>query len=219
VGDLQQPRGGPMLTGHASHQLGLDADIWLTPMPDRTLTRRERETMSATLMTRSKYKINETRWTEAHSKLIKRAASYKEVERIFVHPPIKKAICDWAGNKGSWLAKIRPLYGHNYHFHIRMACPPGSPRCKPQGKPKPVDGTGCGQELADWYARDKARIEARKRAKKKPKPKTEVASKNKHKTVNGIPIPRPKPGPSKPAKPKKNLAWLPKECRALVQIQ
>ena len=26
VGDLSQPRGGPMLTGHASHQIGLDAD-------------------------------------------------------------------------------------------------------------------------------------------------------------------------------------------------
>ncbi len=34
VGDMSQPRGGPMLTGHASHQIGLDADIWLTPMPD-----------------------------------------------------------------------------------------------------------------------------------------------------------------------------------------
>ena len=33
VGDMSQPRGGPMLTGHASHQVGLDADIWLTPMP------------------------------------------------------------------------------------------------------------------------------------------------------------------------------------------
>ena len=27
VGDLSQPRGGPMLTGHRSHQIGLDADI------------------------------------------------------------------------------------------------------------------------------------------------------------------------------------------------
>ena len=40
LGDISQPRGGPMLTGHASHQIGLDADIWLTPMPDRRLTRR-----------------------------------------------------------------------------------------------------------------------------------------------------------------------------------
>ncbi len=34
-------------TGHASHQIGLDADVWLTPMPDRTLTRSEREEISA----------------------------------------------------------------------------------------------------------------------------------------------------------------------------
>src|SRR6516165_2279694 len=32
VGDISQPRGGPMITGHDSHQVGLDADIWLTPM-------------------------------------------------------------------------------------------------------------------------------------------------------------------------------------------
>ncbi len=41
VGDMSQPRGGPMLTGHASHQVGLDADVWLTPMPNRQLTRLE----------------------------------------------------------------------------------------------------------------------------------------------------------------------------------
>src|SRR6202051_1341212 len=41
VGDMSQPRGGPMLTGHASHQVGLDADIWLTPMPNRKLSRNE----------------------------------------------------------------------------------------------------------------------------------------------------------------------------------
>ena len=39
VGDMSQPRGGPMLTGHASHHVGLDADIWLTPMPGRQLSR------------------------------------------------------------------------------------------------------------------------------------------------------------------------------------
>ena len=53
VGDMSQPRGGPMFTGHASHQVGLDADIWLTPMPDRQLSRNEREEMSAVMMVRS----------------------------------------------------------------------------------------------------------------------------------------------------------------------
>ena len=53
VGDMSQPRGGPMLTGHASHQVGLDADIWLTPMPNRQLSRNEREEMSAVMMVRN----------------------------------------------------------------------------------------------------------------------------------------------------------------------
>src|SRR6202012_4124099 len=52
VGDIGQPRGGPALSGHASHQIGLDADIWLTPMPDHRLSLRDREEMSATMMVR-----------------------------------------------------------------------------------------------------------------------------------------------------------------------
>src|ERR1700754_3283959 len=53
VGDMSQPRGGPMFTGHASHQVGLDADIWLTPMPTRQLSRNEREEMSAVMPVRN----------------------------------------------------------------------------------------------------------------------------------------------------------------------
>jgi len=50
VGDMSQPRGGPMVSGHSSHQIGLDVDIWLTPMPDRVLTPEERENMTAVSM-------------------------------------------------------------------------------------------------------------------------------------------------------------------------
>src|ERR1700730_7373949 len=50
VGDIAQPRGGPMLGGHASHAIGLDADVWLTPMPKRELTRQEREEMMASMV-------------------------------------------------------------------------------------------------------------------------------------------------------------------------
>ena len=32
VGDISQPRGGPMINGHSSHQIGPDADIWFTPI-------------------------------------------------------------------------------------------------------------------------------------------------------------------------------------------
>src|SRR6188768_3045379 len=33
IGDLGQPRGGPAPSGHASHQVGLDADIWFERQP------------------------------------------------------------------------------------------------------------------------------------------------------------------------------------------
>ena len=150
VGDLSQPRGGPMLTGHASHQIGLDADIWLTQMPSRILTDKEREDLQARSVILDRTHVNPKIWTEEHAKLIKRAASYSEVARIFVHPPIKKALCDWAKGDRSWLAKVRPYYGHTYHFHIRMKCPAGDPGCTNQPSPGPTDGTGCGDELSYW---------------------------------------------------------------------
>ncbi len=150
IGDIAQPRGGPMLNGHASHQLGLDADIWFTPMPDHTLTTAERESMVPREMVKDRHTLDTSAWTEAQARLIKRAASYPQVARIFVNPPIKAQLCKWATGDRSWLAKVRPWYGHTYHFHVRIVCPKGSPSCKNQGPPAPKDGTGCGKELAYW---------------------------------------------------------------------
>jgi len=191
VGDLAQPRGGPMLSGHASHQIGLDADVWLTPMPNRTLTKREREDISARLVVKDRQTMDSSVWTEAHAKLIKRAASYPEVARIFVHPPIKAELCKWAkGSDKSWLAKVRPYYGHNYHFHIRINCPKGMANCKNQAPAAPKDGTGCGEELTYWMGNVPW-------AKKKPDPNAK---------------------PPKPAPPL-TLAALPAECRAVVTAE
>jgi penicillin-insensitive murein endopeptidase len=151
VGDVSQPRGGPMLTGHASHQIGLDADIWLTPMPDHTLSAEERETMMATNVVRPDWlDVDHSRWTPAHLALIKAAAEQREVERIFVNPAIKKAICEEATGDRSWLNKVRPMYGHNYHFHIRMRCPAGEATCQAQDPTPP--GDGCDASLAHWFS-------------------------------------------------------------------
>ncbi|MDR3373701.1 MAG: penicillin-insensitive murein endopeptidase [Ancalomicrobiaceae bacterium] len=149
VGDMSQPRGGPMLTGHASHQIGLDADIWLLPMPSRELTPGERETVSAVSVVKpDKIEIDPKIWTPLHQRLIRRAALDPEVARIFVNPAIKKALCDGAGTDRDWLSKVRPWYGHNYHFHVRLACPPGMADCRAQ-EPPPT-GDGCGKDLAWW---------------------------------------------------------------------
>ncbi len=150
VGDISQPRGGPMLTGHASHQVGLDADIWLTPMPKKRFTDAERESVSAVSMLKpdSLY-VDPKKWTPARTALIRHAASYPEVERIFVHPGIKKQLCDTVTGDRSWLGKVRPYWGHFYHFHVRLTCQPGSPQCKPQ--PKVAAGDGCDKSLAWWF--------------------------------------------------------------------
>jgi penicillin-insensitive murein DD-endopeptidase len=148
VGDISQPRGGPMLTGHASHQIGLDADIWLTPMPRRQLSRGERESISATNMANSQWMDVSSKWTKGHTRVIELAASQPQVARIFVNPAIKKALCRESGPDRAWLTKVRPMWGHNYHFHIRMACPAGMAGCKDQDAPP--DGDGCGAELNRW---------------------------------------------------------------------
>ncbi len=150
VGDISQPRGGPMLTGHASHQLGLDADIWLLASPDKRLSREEREKFSAvSVLTKDKKKIDEKVWSEKHLKLLRRAASYSTVGRIFVNPVIKKKLCQDAGKNRKWLSKIRPWRGHYLHFHVRLNCPPGDKNCKNQ--PAPAAGDGCGKDLAKWF--------------------------------------------------------------------
>lgn len=150
VGDLSQPRGGPMLTGHASHQVGLDADIWLTPMPTRTLTVEEREQISALMMVREdRTDIDPANWTPSQVKVIKTAAEDPVVERIFVNAAIKKALCREAGNDRGWLHKVRAYWGHDYHMHVRIHCPQGNPECEKQA---PVPTTeGCGKELDYWF--------------------------------------------------------------------
>ena len=152
VGDMQQPRGGPMLTGHASHQVGLDADIWLTPMPSHRFSRQEREDISAVpVVEPGPHVVHEDIWTDAHGRVIRRAALDPRVERIFVAPGIKKKLCETMTGDRSWLSKVRPYYGHNYHFHVRLSCPPGTP-CKSQSPPPP--GDGCGSDLAYWYTNE-----------------------------------------------------------------
>jgi penicillin-insensitive murein DD-endopeptidase len=192
VGDIAQPRGGPMISGHASHQIGLDADIWLTPMPDHRLTSKEREDLQATsMLDKTELAVDPKIFTEKQVALIKRAASYPEVERIFVHPAIKKALCKAAGTDDKWLGKVRPYYGHYYHFHVRIKCPEGFGGCTPQVPPTGDDG--CGKEVDQWLARV-------------------VPSKT----------PETPPAPGAKATPPKvpiMLSELPKECQALLAAE
>lgn len=151
VGDMSQPRGGPMASGHASHQIGLDADIWLTPMPKRELTYDEREKVSAvSMLAPDTLTVDPKKFSYRQFNIIRLTAKQPEVERIFVNRAIKKALCEQASGDRSWLSKVRPWWGHDFHFHVRISCPSNSPTCKPQAEPP--SGDGCGAELQSWYA-------------------------------------------------------------------
>ena len=147
VGDISQPRGGPMLTGHASHQIGLDADIWMLPATNLQLSRAERESLSSISMRRANGAYVNGGWTRAHHEILKAAASDPAVERIFVFPGAKVQMCNDETGDRSWLSKIRPWYGHHYHFHVRLKCPPGARGCIAQD-PIPA-GDGCA-DAQEW---------------------------------------------------------------------
>jgi penicillin-insensitive murein DD-endopeptidase len=150
VGDMSQARGGPMITGHASHQVGLDVDLWLTPMPHRELSREEREEMSATMaVAADRRDVDPKVWTPAHTAIIRAAAEDPVVDRIFVNAAIKNALCREAGTNRAWLHKVRPWWGHDYHFHVRIKCPGDSGECESQ--PEPGITEGCGHDLDYWF--------------------------------------------------------------------
>ncbi|MGV6810758.1 MAG: penicillin-insensitive murein endopeptidase [Brevirhabdus sp.] len=140
VGDMSQPRGGPMLSGHRSHQSGLDVDIWMLPPKRLNLTRAERESLSSISTRRAHGAYVNANWTRGHHEILKAAAKDKRVARIFVFPGAKVQMCKDAKGDRRWLRKIRPWWGHHYHFHVRLKCPRGARGCENQDAPPPGDG-------------------------------------------------------------------------------
>lgn len=155
VGDLAQPRGGPLPYGHRSHQIGLDVDVWFMPMPGHTLSAEEREKTSAINLVADDWKrVNPKTWTPQHIDFIRTAAEPPEVERVLVNAAIKKEICRVEnGKRPAWLAKVRPWYGHHDHIHVRLKCPADSPNCRAQ-EPVPGDD-GCSASALDFWFSDK----------------------------------------------------------------
>ena len=155
VGDLSLPRGGPMPNGHASHQTGIDVDIWFTLDPKPVLPPAAREDVPLPSMLTPDHKsLDPAQFGAKQVILLRLAATDPRVDRIFVNPVIKRALCqgqysEAVGGDRSWLHRLRPWYNHDDHFHVRLSCPAGSPDCARQA-PVP-EGDGCDASLAWWF--------------------------------------------------------------------
>lgn len=147
IGDLSQSRGGPTLTGHNSHQTGLDVDIWFRiPSAKETISFRDLETLEM-----NSFK----ELGEDQIRLIKFFAKEASVDRIFINPSFKKKLCSDQGSlklSSEEHHKLRAWWGHDDHIHVRLKCPEGNTKCVSQ-KPIPV-GAGCGEDLNWWFTEE-----------------------------------------------------------------
>jgi penicillin-insensitive murein endopeptidase len=171
VGDIAQARGGPV-RGHASHQTGLDVDIWYTPPPRLDLSRSERERLGAMIVRGDDMRSLNRNWTPSHAMILEAAARDPRVNRIFVTAPVKLAMCAAAGRgDAAWLRKIRPWWEHHDHFHVRLNCPRGAVGCT---DPDPIPpGDGC--KDAVWWVTDALLPPDPSAPKPKPKPPLRLA--------------------------------------------
>ena len=155
IGDLGQPRGGPTINGHRSHQTGLDVDIWFLlskQAENHILTISDREAWGApSVLVGATDTLDHRQWSVNNEKVLEAAAGIPEVDRIFVNPSIKRELCNrYAGHQ--WLQKIRPWWKHDDHFHVRLKCPKNSIACQAQ-EPLPL-GDGCDAGLDWWFSEE-----------------------------------------------------------------
>jgi penicillin-insensitive murein endopeptidase len=144
VGDISAKKGG-QLGRHSSHQMGVDADI------SYYFDTKEKQKGLVDAVASSKpvgsFMANE-QWT-----MFKDLVGQGNVDRIFVHPAIKKELCGVALKKGDLkpsetagvafeaLRVMRPEVNHDDHFHLRLKCSTAQPRCRQMAPPAKV--TGC----------------------------------------------------------------------------
>ena len=150
MNDISKPRGGPFPGVHASHMLGLDADVWLDVRPKPVLSAAERDALEVDSLVRTDGRgVDPARWLPDHLTLIRLATTLPGVDRVLVNPAIKRQLCLIATGDRIWLQRVRPWYGHSAHMHIHFRCPPGQAECRDQAPPPP--GDGCDATLQWWF--------------------------------------------------------------------
>jgi penicillin-insensitive murein endopeptidase len=163
IGNVAKQQGGAV-AGQASHQNGLDADIFYfgltSPGSESAIDSRGQVNEELSM------EKNWAFWQLIQKQeIIQDAKKYTVLNRIFVNSAIKHALCSWASrthklddnldprelaSNKDVLRRIRPTpsppgshvdSGHKKHFHVRLHCSPFYPDCRNQIDPD--DDTGC----------------------------------------------------------------------------
>jgi len=146
---------------HKSHQVGLDIDFYLfSTVGD------PHDMVDTGKGVTGVFEFEGSWW------LLGYLARHHAVDRFFVAPEIKVALCekrdefrDWKGKERVILRRIRAWFGHRDHAHMRLLCPRGEPLCFSRAKEIP-SGDGCAE--ARTWLKDPTHVERRVRSEYKP---------------------------------------------------
>jgi penicillin-insensitive murein endopeptidase len=144
IGDISAVEGG-RIPRHKSHQNGLDADVVYYRVNELSQSPQYPEWAEDFVV---KSKLTKNFHIERNWEAMKYLVHNHDVGRIFVDSAIKKALCEFANQKGELESETEVLRRlrredavHMHHFHLRLKCPAGSPDCESQVEPP--EGHGC----------------------------------------------------------------------------
>ena len=150
MNDVSKRHGGPFPGVHLSHMMGLDADVWLDVRPKPALDAAGRDRVEVeSLVEPGGRGVVPGLWSQGHVTLMRLAAALPGVDRVLVNPAIKRQLCETVRGDRTWLARIRPWYGHAAHMHVHFRCPAGQAECRDQA-PAPA-GEACDASLQWWF--------------------------------------------------------------------
>lgn len=129
IGDMAMPAGGRFSSGHASHQSGLDVDIWLQLPRQRWSAQQLLKPQPIDLVSGDGKQVVASQWQPQIESLIKLAAQDAEVTRIFVNPAIKQRLC-WMPAPIALAAQGAPVVRPSCAHARAPALPGRQPECQ-----------------------------------------------------------------------------------------
>jgi penicillin-insensitive murein endopeptidase len=135
--------------------------------PKVGLTPEEREKLAAaTMLSADREGLDAKKWGDAQKWILQQAVADARVDRIFVNPVIKRELCI-SESGAAWLHKLRPWWGHDDHWHVRLRCSAQDPACVATDAIPP--GSGCDSTLDWWFSEDAQKKGIENNAKSAPR--------------------------------------------------